>query len=108
MDVWTMTVKKRDLVDALDNARPIDVRRKRLAANKAFPLFITATATGLSFRSQDAGVDIPATGTWPSPIRVAGAMLHALAPRLSGPAIVLAYADGQMTVGTTRFPATEV
>lgn len=108
MNLWNMTLTKADLVEATDGARQIATWRKRRADRQAFPLVIAAGDDGLSFRSADAALDVPATGTWPSPIRVAGAVLHSLAPKLAGPDVTLVYADGQLVIGTTVFSATEV
>lgn len=108
MRVWRMTLTKVDLVAACEGARAVATWRKRRADRRAFPLIIVAGPLGLSFRSADATFDVAARGDWPSPIRVAGAVLHALAPLLVGPEVTLVYADGQLVIGTTVLTAAEV
>lgn len=108
MRVWHMTLSKVDLVAACNGARAVVTWRKRRADRKAFPLIIVAGSLGLSFRSDHATFDIVARGDWPSPIRVAGAVLHTLAPLLAGPEVTLVYADGQLVIGTTVLTAAEV
>ncbi len=109
MIVWHMMLTKADLVLATSGARRVDTWRKRRADRAAFPLIIAAHPFGgLSFRSDDAAVHVPANGAWPSPIRVAGAVLWRLAPRLDGTMVTLVYADRQLVLGRTLLPAEEV
>lgn len=108
MQIWQMTLRKTALVEATSDARKISTWRKRSSAARAFPLIIAAGEDGLSFRSSDAALDVPAQGTWPSPIRVPGAVLHALAPRLEGPQVTMVYADGKLVIGRTVIDAAEV
>ncbi|MBA2920771.1 hypothetical protein GON01_07130 [Sphingomonas sp. MAH-20] len=108
MQIWQMTIAKTDLIEAIDGARKISTWRKRRSDLKAFPLIITAGPDGLAFRSADAAYDVSARGSWPSPIRVPGAVLHALAPRLDGPEVTMVYADGKLVLGRTVLDAVEV
>jgi hypothetical protein len=104
---WAVTIDKGDLVEAIGVAR----RRSTLRGN-GFSLeadvVLAASADGLSVRSSNSAMDIPATGVWTSPIRANGAALRRLAPKLSGPAIELSYCDGQLALNRTRVPAAEV
>ena len=108
MRVWQMTLTKVDLVAACDGARLVAPLRKRRADRKAFPLITVAGPLGLSFRSSDATFDVNGRGDWSSPVQVAGAVLHTLAPLVAGPQVTLVYADRQLVIGTTVLPAVEV
>lgn len=82
----------------------VEVKRQ-LKGDEAFP---EALGGGLSLRSSDAAMDVPGEGSWPSLIRVQGAALRRLAPKLAGPFVTFTYADGQLAIGTTVLTATEV
>jgi hypothetical protein len=104
---WNMTILKRDLVDAIGTARRrATLRRKGIQLEKK--VVFTASADGLSVRSSDAAMDIPASGIWASPIATNGAAIRRLAPALDGPEIQLSYCDGQLALNTTRLSAREV
>src|SRR4051812_35257875 len=99
-----MTVGKRDLVDAIGTAR----RRATLRGdgfNFEADVILSACDDGLSVRSSNSAMDIPGSGIWTSPIRVNGAGLRRLAPKLGGPNIALSYADGHLALNQTRVPA---
>ncbi len=105
---WKMTVAKRDLVEAINHART-RVTLRRTAPNKFEPeITFAAYDDGLSVRSSFAAMDIDGEGSWPSPIMVAGATLRLLAPKLSGPDVVLTYETGQLRLNGTTLTAREV
>jgi hypothetical protein len=104
---WNMTVQKRDLVDAIGVAR----RRATLRGDGfsfESDVIISAGADGLSVRSSNSAMDISGDGVWSSPIRVNGAAIRRLAPKLSGSDISLSYSDGHLALNQTNVPATEV
>ena len=106
--MWKMTVAKRDLVDAVNDART-RVTLRRTAANKFEPeITFAAWDEGLSVRSSFAAMDIDGQGSWPSAIMVAGAPLRMLAPKLTGPDVVLTYEAGKMRLNETVLTAREV
>ncbi|WP_298291643.1 hypothetical protein [Novosphingobium sp.] len=105
--VWQATVEKEDLLEAIGFVRT----RAGLRATgiKLEPdVDIMSCPEGLSFRTAQLACDIPATGSWPSPIRANGAMLRRLAPKLAGPAISLEYRTGKLILNTTEVPAREL
>ena len=63
---------------------------------------------GLSIRSSGSAMDIDGRGVWTSPIRVYGAGLRRLAPKLPTGRLVIEFADGRLKVAGTTFPASEV
>lgn len=104
---WNMTVDKRDFVDAIGVAR----RRATLRGdgfNFESDVVLSASEDGLSVRSSNSAMDIPGSGVWASPIRVNGAALRRLAPKLGGREIALSYSDGHLALNQTRVPAGEV
>lgn len=108
MRIWQMALTKNDLVGACDGTRAVTTWRKRWADRKAAPLIIVVGPLGLSFRSADGTLDVAARGDWPSPIRVAGAVLHAIAPLHSGPEVTIVYANEQLVIGTTVLTEAEL
>src|SRR5689334_10301416 len=104
---WNITIAKRDLIDAIGTAR-----RRATLKRKGFELerdvIFAASGDGLSIRSSNAAMDLPASGTWTSPIAANGAMIRRLAPALDGPEIRLSYCDGQLALNTTRVSAREL
>lgn len=111
--VWQITIAKAELVAAIGTARRRATLRRRGSGPEFEPWVILAAVPealggGLSIRSSDAAMDVAGEGSWPSPIRVEGAALRRLAPKLAGPAVTFSYADGQLAVGTTVLTASEV
>lgn len=104
---WVMRIEKLDLVDAIGHARTRATLRRKGAGLEP-DVFFTACDEGLSIRSSDAAMDIPASGTWVSPIRANGAALRRLAPKLAGPHVELSYEEGRMFLNGTSIPAREV
>ena len=104
---WSITVGKRDLVDAIGTARARPTLRR---TNGGFEpdLVLTRSADGLSVRSSNSAMDIPAAGTWVSPVSVNGAALRRLAPKLDGPDVEVRFQDRRLFVNGTSFPAREV
>lgn len=107
---WSMTIEKRDLVEAIGVARQRPTLRRVSGGRGGFePLVVLAKCEeGLSVRSSNSAMDIPATGVWASPIAVSGVTLRQLAPKLTGPTIDLSFSDGQLALNQTRLPAREV
>ncbi|HVI99429.1 MAG TPA: hypothetical protein VM657_10220 [Sphingomonas sp.] len=103
---WLMRVDKRDLVEAIGTARSRPTLRRKGGGFEPDVLLV-ACAEGLSVRSSNAAMDIPATGAWASPIVANGAMLRRLAPKLSGPAVELCYETGRLLLNGTSVPARE-
>jgi hypothetical protein len=104
---WNITISKRDLIDAIGTARRrATLKRKGFEFEKE--IIFAATEGGLSVRSSNAAMDIPATGAWTSPIAANGAALRRLAPVLDGPEVRLSYCDGQLALNTTRVSAREL
>jgi hypothetical protein len=107
LQVWRMTVAHSDLVVAINAARYRPSRRRYTGALRT-DIVIAACPAGLSIRSHNRGMDIPAQGTWTSPLAVNGAWLKRLAPKLIGPDIQLTYADGELALNQTRLSAREI
>jgi hypothetical protein len=105
-----MTIEKRDLVEAVGVARRRPTLRRVSGGRGGFEPLVTLAASGegLSVRSSNSAMDIPATGVWASPIAVSGVTLRQLAPKLTGPTIELTYCDGQLALNQTRLPAREI
>lgn len=104
---WRATVSKDDLLEAIGFVRTRS--GIRLQGIKLEPdVDIMSAPDGLSFRTAHLACDIPADGSWPSPIRANGAILRRLAPKLSGDEVVLVYADGKLTLNTTQVTAREL
>lgn len=105
--VWRMTIDKDDLLEAIGFVRT----RAGLRANGIrleADVGIMSCDEGLSFRSDQLACDIPATGSWPSPITANGALLRRLAPKLGGPQIDMEYRDGTLRLNSTSVPAREM
>jgi hypothetical protein len=105
--IWRATVTKDDLLEAIGFVRTragLRVKGIKLEPDVA----ILSCAEGLSFRTAQLACDIPASGTWPSPISANGAMLRKLAPKLSGPQIELEFTSGSLRLNTTRISAREI
>ena len=107
---WSITLDKRDLVAAIGMARARATLRRVAGAPGGFESLVTFAACdgGLSVRSSNSAMDIPASGIWSSPIAVDGATLRRLAPKLAGPKIELCYADGRLALNGTQLSAREV
>jgi hypothetical protein len=105
---WHITVRKRDLVEAIGMARTRATLRR--VGPKTFEPDVTLAACplGLSIRSSHAGMELEGQETWPSPIAVRGAMLRRLAPKLEGPDVVLRYRNGLLFLNATGVGAREV
>lgn len=104
---WNMAVDKRDLVEAIGTARRRPTLR-RVGSGFEADVILSAGENGLSIRSSNSAMDIPGEGVWASPIRVSGAGLRRLAPKLAGPTIALSYSDGELALNQTRLPAGEI
>jgi hypothetical protein len=104
--IWSVTVTKRDLVDAVRHARMRSTLRK-VSGGFEDDVTLTGCPAGLSIRSNFAATDIPAAGTWPSPIMTHGATLRRLASKLAGPEIEIAFGDGHLLLNTTSLSARE-
>ncbi|WP_324261685.1 hypothetical protein U4960_00625 [Altererythrobacter sp. H2] len=105
--VWRATLTKDDLLEAIGFVRTR--AGLRLHGIKLEPdVVIMRCAEGLSFRTAQMACDIPAEGSWPSPIRVNGAVLRRLAPKLVGPEVALLYQDGAITLNGTSVTAREI
>ena len=107
---WAMTIDKRDLVDAIGTARRRPTLRRVSHGRGGFEnlVVLASCENGLSVRSSNSAMDIPADGIWSSPIGVSGATLRQLASKLAGPTVELSYCDGQLALNQTRIPASEV
>lgn len=104
--IWSMRIEKRDLVDAIGTARTRATLRRKGPGFEPDVMFVRC-AEGLSIRSSASAMDIPASGTWASPITANGAALRRLAPKLAGPVIELSYAEGRLMLNGTSVPARE-
>jgi len=103
---WRVTVAKRDLVAAVGHARTRATLRRKGAGFE--PDLTLADSDGqLSVRSSYAAMDIPAEGSWASPIFANGAALRRLAPKLKGPDVTLTYVTGRLFLDGTSIPARE-
>jgi hypothetical protein len=107
---WSVTIEKRDLVDAIGTARRRPTLRRVSSGRGGFEddVVLASCTNGLSVRSSNSAMDISATGMWASPIAVSGATIRQLAPKLAGPQIELTYCDGQLALNQTRLSAREV
>ena len=107
---WALTIEKRDLVEAIGVARRRPTLRRVSGGRGGFePVVVLAGCKeGLSIRSSNSAMDIPAAGVWASPIAVSGVILRQLAPKLTGPMVELSYCDGELALNQTRLPAKEV
>lgn len=105
--IWHSTVSKDDLLEAIGFIRTRAGLRMQ-GIKLETDVMIMSCADGLSFRTANMACDIPADGTWPSPIRANGAMLRRLAPKLSGTEIMLHYEDKRLMINTTQISASEV
>lgn len=103
---WRVVVQKRDLVSAVGVARTRSVLRRKVTGFEEF-IALIGEETSLSIRSSDVAADIPAEGTWRSPIWVNGAALRRLATKLDGPEVTLTYSTGRLFLNGTSVPATE-
>lgn len=103
---WSMEIDKRDLIDAIGMARTRATLRRKESGLEADIMFVKC-ADGISIRSSASAMDIPATGSWVSPISANGAALRRLAPKLAGPTVTLRYETGQLLLNGTSLPARE-
>jgi hypothetical protein len=104
---WRVTVTKRDLVEAIGHARTRATLRRKGTGFEA-DIMLTGGPGQLSVRSSHAAMDIPAEGTWASPIVANGPSLRRLAPKLKGPEVTLTYVTGRLFLNGTSIPAREV
>lgn len=104
---WTAIVDKDDLLEAIGFVRTRAGLRYK--GGKLEPdVVIVSSSDGLSFRSSDLAIDIPATGTWPSPVKANGPAIRRLVPKLDGPTINLNYDAGRLMLNSTSVPAKEM
>ena len=104
---WSSTVEKDDLLEAIGFVRTRAGLRYK--GGKLEPdVVIMSDPEGLSFRSADLSIAIPADGEWPSPVKVNGPAMRRLAPKLEGPTISLNYEAGRLTINGTSVPAREI
>ena len=106
-------VQWRSIVDKADFLEAIGFVRTRAGLRYKGPrlepdVVIMVAPDGLSFRTANLACDIPASGSWPSPIVAHGPTLRRLAPKLSGPTIALHYSDGALTLNQTTITAREI
>lgn len=106
-DDWHMTVEKADLVEGIGVARRRATLRRKGSGFEPDVTFASCD-TGLSIRSSASSLDVPAVGTWISPICANGAALRRLAPKLEGPEIILRFSDGWLRLNGTMVSAREV
>ena len=106
--VWKMTVDKRDFVEAVGIARTKATLRGKGGIAVEAEITLCACPEGLSVRSSYAAMDIDAIGTWPSPVMAHGATIRKMAPKLSGPDVVLEYGSGRLSLNGTSLPARDV
>lgn len=104
---WSVTLDKRDLVEAIEVARTRATLRRRGPAFEEDVALVGCTE-GLSVRSSFAAMDIPADGMWDSPIMANGAAIRRLAAKLEGPRILLRFENGRLSLNTTEIPAREL
>ncbi len=104
---WCVSIAKPDLVDAIGTARRRATLRRKGGQLEPDVLFVACDG-GLSIRTSDAAMDIPATGAWSSPVSANGPALRRLAPKLAGPEVTVTYEDGRMVLNGTSVPAREV
>lgn len=105
--VWKMSVDKKDLMAAIGHARTRATLRRKAAGLESEVTFI-AWESGLSVRSSFAAMDIPAEGSWCSPILANGAAIRKVAPKLVGPRISLRYETGRLFLNSTSISAREM
>lgn len=103
---WSMEIDKRDLIDAIGTARTRATLRRKETGLEADIMFVRC-ADGISIRSSASAMDIPAMGSWVSPISANGAALRRLAPKLAGPTVTLRYETGRLLLNGTSLPARE-
>lgn len=107
VEMWSVTLDKRDLVEAIGVARTRATLRRRGPAFED-DVTLVGCAEGLSVRSSFAAMDIPADGMWHSPIMANGAAIRRLADKLEGPRISLRFENGRLSLNTTEIPAREL
>lgn len=105
--VWKMSVAKKDLVAAIGHARTRATLRRKEAGFEPDVTFV-AWEKGLSIRSSFAAMDIPAEGSWCSPIMANGAAIRKVAPKLAGPRVTLRYETGRLFLNATSISARDV
>lgn len=103
---WAMDIKKHDLIAAIKHARTRATLRRKGSGFEPDVLFMACDG-GVSIRSSNASMDIPASGVWVSPVMANGAALRRLAPKLTGPHIEISYGGGRMILNGTSIPARE-
>ena len=108
--MWRMEVEQSDLVAAIGTARRRPTLRRVAGAPGGFEIdaFFSGWEFGLSIRSSESAMDIDGRGIWASPIRVNGAALRRLAPKLANGRVLIEFADGRLKIAGTEFPASEV
>lgn len=104
---WSVSVDRADVIEALKLVRTrVTLKRK---GNEWERDVVLAGSDGiLSIRSSHAAYDLPARGTWSSPILTSGAAFLKLAPKLEGSIIQISFASGVLTIGTTQYTAREL
>lgn len=105
--VWSISLSKRDLVDAIGQARTRATLRRKGAGFEPDVTFV-ACEDGISIRSSFAAMDVPAEGRWCSPVMANGAAIRRVAPKLEGPKISLRYESGRLYLNGTSLPAREI
>lgn len=107
---WRMETEKSDLVEAIGTARSRPTLRRVVDGPGGFEadVILSGWEYGLSVRSSDSAMDIDGRGTWASPVRVKGAALRRLAPKLPKGRLLVEFSDGRLKIAGTEFPASEV
>lgn len=103
---WRVVVGKRDLVEAVRDARTRSTLRRKAGGFEP-DLTLVQAAGHLSVRSSFVAIDIPATGVWTSPIMTHGAALRRLAPKLDGPDVTITYVGGRLFFDKTSISGRE-
>jgi hypothetical protein len=104
---WVMWVEKAPFGAAINLARTrVALRCKGIRLEP--DLVIIESRDGVSIRSSEIAIDVPARGVWVSPIAVNGAALRRLAPKLDGPDVVLSFDQGRLLVGSSYLRAREM
>ena len=105
--LWQVSVLRADLITGINATRYRPSRKTTIGRVKT-EVLIAPTESGLSVRTHNRGMDIPAAGCWTSPIAVNGAWLKRLAPKLTGDTVDISYADGEIAFNQTRLTGREV
>ena len=103
---WNVEINKSDLIDAIGTVRTRATLRRKETGLEADVMFVRCV-DGISIRSSASAMDIPAKGSWVSPVSANGAALRRLTPKLAGPTITLRYETGRLLLNGTSLPARE-